>query len=87
MPRRRVLVAGSGVSRVVAARALAAHPDIVLAEADATVGGKIRTTERHDCPLDLGTVALDGAWLRGIGIPARSAPAERTAAALGSTLG
>jgi protoporphyrinogen oxidase len=87
MPRRRVLVPGAGVSRVVAARALAAHPDVVLAEPDATVDGKIRTTEFRDCPLDLGTVALAGAWLRGIGIPACVAQAERAASALGSNLG
>lgn len=163
MPRRQVLVAGAGMSGLVAARALA-HRDVVLAEDYATVGGKIPTTELRGRPLDLGpdafitrlpaaeqlyrilglgeelitpsttkaaiwahgslrpipsgcvlgipvdlvallrsgvvsptgivravtdlgTVAPAGAWLRGIGIPACFAQAERAASALGSALG
>ncbi|HXZ83010.1 MAG TPA: protoporphyrinogen oxidase [Acidimicrobiales bacterium] len=53
-PRRLVLVAGAGVSGLVAARALAARNDVVLAEADGACGGKMRTAEFRGCPLDLG---------------------------------
>ena len=54
MARRRVLVAGAGVSGLVAARALAADHDVVLAEAADSVGGKMRTSTFRDRPLDTG---------------------------------
>jgi oxygen-dependent protoporphyrinogen oxidase len=54
MARRRVLVAGAGVSGLVAARALAADHDVVLAEAADSVGGKMRTAAFRDRPLDTG---------------------------------
>ena len=54
MPRKRILVAGAGVSGLVAARALAGDHDVVLAEAEGTVGGKMRTVDFRGRPLDLG---------------------------------
>ncbi|MGD0742996.1 MAG: protoporphyrinogen oxidase [Acidimicrobiales bacterium] len=54
MARKRVLVAGAGVSGLVAARSLAADHDVVLAEASGRVGDKLRTAQFRGCPLDTG---------------------------------
>ncbi|MGA9077573.1 MAG: FAD-dependent oxidoreductase, partial [Acidimicrobiales bacterium] len=54
MARRKVLVAGAGVSGLVAARSLARHHEVVLAESDGVVGGKMRTASFRGRPLDLG---------------------------------
>jgi oxygen-dependent protoporphyrinogen oxidase len=54
MARRRILVAGAGVSGLVAARSLARDHEVVLAESDVAVGGKMRTATFRGCPLDLG---------------------------------
>jgi oxygen-dependent protoporphyrinogen oxidase len=54
MPRKLIVVAGAGISGLVAARALAARHDVVLTESDGAVGGKLRTAEFRGCPLDTG---------------------------------
>jgi len=53
-PRRRILVVGSGVSGLVAARELSSSFDVIIAEAADTAGGKIRTVEFRGRPLDVG---------------------------------
>jgi protoporphyrinogen/coproporphyrinogen III oxidase len=54
----RVLVAGAGVSGLVAARALAGRADVVIAEAADRLGGKIATDLFRNRPLDLGPDAF-----------------------------
>ncbi len=54
MPPQRVVVAGAGISGLVAARALAKHHRVVLADSEGVVGGKLRTVAFRGRPLDLG---------------------------------
>ena len=54
----RVLVVGGGISGLVAALRLAEHHEVVLAESDTRLGGKIATTQFRGRPLDLGPDAF-----------------------------
>ena len=56
--RARVVVVGGGVAGLVAARALARRCDVVLLEAGAHPGGKLKTGELLGRPLDLGPDAF-----------------------------